>query len=55
MDKDAPGLVAGYSLQLKELYKQTGRTEDYERELWLLILQYEAGDVAVYKELKTQR
>ena len=52
-DKNASGLVSGYSVQLKELYKQTGRTEDYERELWLLILQYKVGDVAVYKELKT--
>lgn len=51
-DKNAAGLVAGYSLQLKELYKQTGRTEDYEKELWLLILQYKAGDIDVYKELK---
>ncbi|WP_394522695.1 hypothetical protein [Lacrimispora sp. JR3] len=52
-DKTAAGLVADYSLQLKELYKRTGRAEDYENELWLLMLQYKAGDVAIYKELKT--
>jgi hypothetical protein len=52
-DRTSAGLVADYSLQLKELYKRTGRAEDYENELWLLMLQYKAGDVAVYKELKT--
>lgn len=52
-DRNSPGLAADYSLQLKELYKLTGREKDYEKELWLLMLQYKAGDVAVYKELKT--
>lgn len=52
-DRNSPGLAADYSLQLKELYKLTGRAKDYEKELWLLMLQYKAGDVAVYKELKT--
>lgn len=53
VDQTAAGLVADYSLQLKELYKRTGRTKAYENELWLLMLQYKPGDVAVYKELKT--
>lgn len=52
-DKEFSGLVAGYSLQLKELYQQTGRQEEYERELWLLMLQYKAGDVSLYKELRS--
>jgi hypothetical protein len=53
IDKSLPGIVLDYSLRLKDLYKQTGRVKDYENELWLLMLQYRKGDVAIYKELKT--
>lgn len=53
MDKESPGLVVGYSLQLKEIYKQTENRQAYEKELWSLVLQYKAGDVDIYKELKS--
>ena len=42
-----------YSLKLKDLYKLTGRQNDYEKELWSLMLerQYENGEI--YRELKS--
>lgn len=52
-DKRSPGLVADYSLQLKDLYRRTGNNQAYEKELWSFVLEYGAGDVAAYKELKS--
>jgi hypothetical protein len=53
IDKDLPGLVADYSLQLKNLYKQTGDNRAYEDELWSLVLKYRTGDVELFRELKS--
>jgi len=53
VDKGSPGLVAGYSLQLKDLYQRTENNQAYEKELWSFVLEYRAGDVAAYKELKS--
>jgi len=53
VDKGSPGLVAGYSLQLKDLYQRTKNNQAYEKELWSFVLEYRAGDVAAYKELKS--
>ncbi len=53
LDKGLPGLVADYSLWLKDLYKQLGNRQNYEKELWSLILKYRIGDVTIYKELKS--
>lgn len=52
-EKDWPGLLNKYSLKLKDLYKEIGEKELYEEELWLLVLNYKAGDVELYKELKS--
>lgn len=38
--------------QLKRLYKETGKQAAYEKELWALLLQYEKGDLEIYRELK---
>ncbi|WP_125142053.1 SWIM zinc finger family protein [Clostridium transplantifaecale] len=51
-DSVYPGLVAAHSLVLKDLLKQIGRKEDYMKELWSLVLDYKAGDLEIYKELK---
>lgn len=53
IDKDSRGLVADYSLQLKDLYKQLGNRQAYEKELRSLVLDYKAGDVHLFKELKS--
>lgn len=52
-EKDWPGLLLNYSLKLKDLYKQIGKHKLYEEELWALVLNYKAGDVELYKELKS--
>ncbi len=52
-EKDWPGLLINYSLKLKDLYKQIGKHKLYEEELWALVLNYKAGDVELYKELKS--
>ena len=52
-EKDWPGFLVNYSLKLKDLYKVTGEKDLYEEELWLLVLDYKAGDVELYKELKS--
>lgn len=51
-EKSLAGVVADYSLRLKELYRQTGKTEEFIEELWLLLLKYKVGDVTVFQELK---
>lgn len=53
VDKDFPGLLSDYSLQLKNLYKLVGNQQAYEDELWSLVLKYRAGDVDNFKELKS--
>lgn len=52
-EKDWPGILINYSLKLKDLYKQIGKHKLYEEELWSLVLNYKAGDVELYKELKS--
>lgn len=52
-ERDSSGLVARYSLQLKDLYQQIGDTQAYERELWSFVLEYKHGDIAAYQELKS--
>ncbi len=51
--KNWPGIVLNYSLKLKDLYKKIGEQKAYEEELWSLVLKYNAGDVELYKELKS--
>ncbi|GGP17103.1 hypothetical protein [Oceanobacillus neutriphilus] len=52
VDKDLRGLVKDYSLQLKNIHKQTGNDQAYEKELWSLVLEYQKGDLDIYNELK---
>ena len=53
IDKDYRGIVADYSLQLKEIYKNAGKFNEYKKELWSLVLKYKVGDINLYKELKS--
>lgn len=39
-------------MQLKNIYKQTVNDQAYEKELWLLVLEYQKGDLDVFNELK---
>lgn len=52
VDKDLRGLVRDYSLQLKNIHKQTGNKSAYEKELWSLMLQYQKGNLDIFNELK---
>ncbi len=54
MDKEYRGLVAGYGLDLKELYLETGQKEAYLDMLWKLALDLRCGDMQVYRELAKQ-
>lgn len=51
--KEFAGLLIDYSMGLKKLYQETGNKQEYENELWLLMMQYKVGDVDIYKELKS--
>src|SRR5699024_11010974 len=53
VDKDLPGLVRAYSVQLKNIYQQTGNNQAYEKELWSLVLKYQQGNLDYFNELKT--
>lgn len=48
------GIVADYSLKLKDLYRQLNQQEDYRRELWLLLTAYEPANYELFVELKQQ-
>src|SRR5690625_2400603 len=52
VDKNFPRLVYDYSLQLKNLYKQTEKNQAYKKELWSLALDYDIGNLDIFNELK---
>lgn len=52
-EKGYRGLVHKYSLRLKELYKQTGKTKEYEEEIWSLLSHYKQENTKLFKELKS--
>ncbi len=54
LDKQAESLVAKYSLKKKKIYFLQGNTRAYIEELWKLVLEYRAGNLELYKELKGQ-
>lgn len=41
-----------FSLKLKDLYKEINDLKDYEKELWLLVTEYEPADLTIYREMK---
>ena len=54
MDSAYAGLVEEYSLQLKDLYKNTGRLEDYQEIMWRIVIQIKPGDLPLFREFKAQ-
>ena len=54
LDRDYRGLVSEYCRKKKEIYLLQGDKEAYVKQLWELVLQHEAGNLEVYRELKKQ-
>lgn len=52
-DAGLRGLVHGYSIKLKELYKLIDDDIAYKDELWKLILDYDKGNLNIFRELKS--
>lgn len=53
IDAGLRGLVHDYSIKLKELYKLIGDDTAYKDELWKLILDYDKGNLNIFRELKS--
>ncbi len=53
IDAGLRGLVHDYSIKLKELYKLIGDDTAYKDELWKLILDYDKGNMNIFRELKS--
>lgn len=52
MDSNMPGLVRDFSRSLKEVYRISGREEEYRQQLWNLIVRDDAGNLEDFRELK---
>ncbi len=54
LDRGYAGLLAEYSKKKKEIYLIQGNKAEYIKQLRELVLQYEVGNLEVYRELKRQ-
>lgn len=54
LDKQYRGLISEYSKKKKEIFLLQGNKDAYVEQLWELVLDYEAGNIELYKELKKQ-
>lgn len=54
LDKQYRGLTSEYSEKKKEIYLLQGNKSAYIEQLWQLVLEHEAGDLDLYRELKKQ-
>lgn len=54
LDKQYRGLISEYSENKKEIYLLQGNKSAYIEQLWKLVLEHDAGDLELYKELKEQ-
>lgn len=54
LDKQYRGLISEYSKKKKEIYLLQGNKNAYIEQLWKLLLEHEAGDLELYRELKSQ-
>lgn len=52
-ENTARGDLTFYSTTLMDLYKQLGRESQYKDELWQLLVDYDRGNIAVFRELKS--
>lgn len=54
LDRDYKGLISEYSEKKKEIFLLLGNKDAYIEQLWKLVLEHEAGDLNLFKELKKQ-
>lgn len=54
LDKQYRGLISEYSEKKKEIYLLQGNRKAYIEQLWQLVLEHEAGNLDLYRELKKQ-
>lgn len=54
LDKQYRGLISEYSEKKKEIYLLQGNRSAYIEQLWKLVLEYEPGNLELYRELKKQ-
>lgn len=54
LDEQYRGLISEYSKKKKEVYLLQGNKSAYIEQLWQLVLDYEAGNLDLYRELKKQ-
>lgn len=54
LDKQYRGLTSEYSKKKKEIYFLQGNRSAYIEQLWKLVLEYEAGNLDLFRELKKQ-
>lgn len=54
LDKQYRGLISEYSEKKKEIYLLQGNRSAYLEQLWQLVLEHEAGNLDLYRELKKQ-
>lgn len=54
LDKNHYGLIAKYSEKKKEIYLVQGNMDAYLKQLWQLVLEDKAGDMTLYRELKSR-
>lgn len=54
LDRDYRGLISEYSEKKKEIFLLQGNKAAYVDQLWKLVLEHEAGDLNLFKELKKQ-
>ncbi len=54
LDQDNRELVSDYQKIKKEIYRQQGNREEYIKQLWVLVLDYEDDDLDAYRELRKQ-
>ncbi|MBP1545392.1 MAG: SWIM zinc finger family protein [Oscillospiraceae bacterium] len=53
-EKEYNGLVSEYSKMKKEIYLETGDKDAYLKQLSILVLEHDAGNMELYRELKQQ-
>lgn len=54
LDKQYAGLIFEYNEKKKEIYLLQGNRSAYIEQLWKLVIEYEAGNLELYRELKKQ-
>ncbi len=54
LDQEYWDLIHSHSLRLKEIYRLSGRNEEYVNQLWQLMLKDAPGDLKIYRELRDQ-